>query len=158
MLGFGVLLLEDPVSLHGVLGRLGNPVEIRGEGFQKFLDVSVLIRLVEDPEAVPAEGREPRVGKDAEMPRDARLPHFENGHQFVHGKLVVQENAQKPQPRLIGEGLENGNCGHVCSRDYAGTCDPETISGKTHMSTRPGDRKKRFSKTFSGFAGRFWPF
>ena len=68
MLGFGVFFLEDPVCLHGVLGRFGNFVEIGGEGFQKFLDVSVLIRLVEDPEAVPAEGREPRVGKDAEMP------------------------------------------------------------------------------------------
>ena len=52
------------------------------------------------------------LGEYLEVPRDARLPHAQQGDQLVDRKFVMEKHQGQPKPRFIRQCLEVAKCFH----------------------------------------------
>ena len=107
---------ELPGFQRPVLQNSGRHVQIRphpgfsrDKGFgslEKGVPLAFIHRGVENPQPVPPGLKQARLGQDLEMPRHPRLPHFEQRHKLVHGKLVPPENMRQTKACFIRERFE----------------------------------------------------
>jgi len=65
-----------------------------------------LNQAVVNPLAITARGNYTRAAQIGKMPRDFRLIYLQNFHEKTHANLVVSDEIDQPQTRVIGKRFE----------------------------------------------------